>query len=308
MKLSIVVGMLNQFELTGATMKSMVENLERPEETEFVLINNGSERGVEFLMQAEYMGKLGAMKLVNNEKNLGNYPLFKQGLRESSGEVIAFLHSDVFVYQKGWDVAVRAQFDSHDNLGVLGFIGSTELDNWAGRGSGTTSNMQGRTVDRWHGSAGHHHGAVSGGMTIDGSVVDGCVMIFRREVLDRIEEKKNMPPHHFYDRLMCVQAIELGYKVGILGIEFDHVSGQVANQEQGWQTTSKEWFEKNLGISNPMDWGELRHAWVNDGRNPSRGKIPDQWDYCAYLEAEYQFLAEYRDQKRLVPLRYGKRI
>jgi GT2 family glycosyltransferase len=311
---SIVVGVLNNWELARTAIRSMVSTLEHPEETEIIIIDNGSD-----VMMPEDVAEeelpIGMATGIRNEKNTGNYPLFKQGLGLAQGHIVAFLHSDVFVYQKGWDTAVRAQFAGHPELGLMGFIGSTELDNWGGRGMGTVSNMQGRTVNndrvgQWKGSQGSVHGKVSSGMTIDGSVVDGCVMIFSKEVLARIGFKDEYPPHHFYDRLMSAQVIELGYKVGILGIEFDHVSGQTANTQQKYQDTAKEWFKARLGIDTPQQWAEHpeRKDWVLRGNSPSKGKIPDQWDYCCYLEAEYLFLTEYRDRKHLVPLVYGRRI
>ena len=313
---SIVVGFLNQHELTREAVRMMINNLDHPEETEFVLIDNGSDEPPQWTAPVENIS-VGKMRILQNARNVGNYPLFKQGLEAAEGHIVAFIHSDVFVYQKGWDTQVRAQFAGHDDLGLLGFIGSTEMDNWGGRGTGTVSNMQGRTVFNndndhpmeWHGSAGAVHGKVSGGMTIDGSVVDGCVMIFRKSVLEQIGFKEGFPIHHHYDRLMSAQVIEAGYKVGILGIEFDHVSGQTANHAQKYQDTARDWFKEHMGIDTPQEWAEKREDWVKRGRNnPSAGKVPDQWDYCTYLEAEYQFLKEYRDEKRIVPLVYGKPI
>lgn len=340
MKLSIVVGVLNQFDLAHEAIRSMVENLERPEETEIIVIDNGSDEK----FSIRDVPAIGLATVVRNENNTGNYPMFKQALEIAKGEIVAFLHSDVFVWQKGWDTAVRAQFDSRPELGLIGFIGSTELDFHGGRGVGTTSNMQGRTVtsygydakrcancnqfesdhatgnapdcpifsprdiNSWTGSAGHIHGKQEAGMTVDGSVVDGCVMIFRKSVLAQIGFK-DLPPHHFYDRIMSCQVIEAGYKVGILGIEFDHISGQTANTQSKYQETSKAWFKEHMGIDTPQQWAEVREEWVKRGRgNPSLGKVPDQWDYCSYLEAEYRFLKEYRDDKRMVPLIMGKRI
>lgn len=328
-KLTIVVGVLNQFKLVDRALSLMVSKIARPQEVELIVIDNGSEpqfSGTEFpAIAAEPKFKeLASLKIVRNDHNTGNYPMFRQGYEYAKGEIVAFLHSDVFIYQDGWDDSVIAQFDGREDLGLVGFIGSTEIDFHGGRGGGTVSNMQGRTVlqftnamsllpptealKQWTGSAGHIHGRQSGGMTVDGSVVDGCVMIFRKSVLSRIGFKDTLPPHHFYDRIMSVQVAELGYRVGILGIEFDHVSGQVANHEQKWQDTSKEWFKSHLGLDTPQAWAELRKDWVNNGNNPSVGKIPDQWDYAAYLEAEYQFLSEYRDQKRLIPMFGGKRV
>lgn len=317
-KFSIVVGVHNQLDLAWTAIRAMVENLDRPEETELVVIDNGSEpsMGMPTDESMPVFRRLANGGIVHrNAVNTGNYPLFKQGLELTLGDVVAFLHSDVFVYQKGWDIAVRAQFEANERLGLLGFIGSTEIDGWGGRGMGTVSNMQGRVTQhpviqdhKWYGSQAEVHGKRSAGMTIDGSVVDGCVMIFKREVLDQIPFKENMAPHHHYDRLMSLQAIEMGYKVGVLGVEFDHISGQTSNTQAGWQETSKRWFKEHLGINTPQEWAVIRGDWVRASNNPSRGKVPDQWDHCAYLESEYQFLKEYRDEKHLVPLVMGRKI
>lgn len=304
---SIVVGVLNAHDLAKTALRTMLETLEHPEETELIVIDNGSDERFT-LTSMQGLPDVCRVRAVRNEKNVGNYPMFKQGLELADGHIVAFLHSDVFVYQKGWDTSVRAQFAAHDDLGLIGFIGSTDMDAWGGRGSGTVSNMQGKTVGEWKGSIGSIHGKVSGGMTIDGSVVDGCVMIFRKEMLALIGFKADFPIHHHYDRLMSAQMIERGFKVGILGIEFDHVSGQTANHAQKYQDTARDWFKAHMGINKPQEWADRRKEWVAKANNPSRGKIPDQWDYCTYLEAEYQFLKEYRDEKHIVPILMGKRI
>lgn len=316
-RLTIVMGVLNQFELTDTTLGLLIDNLAQPHLTQLIVIDNGSDKP--FAPTMEHVSKLAKWQVVRNESNRGNYPLFKQGLTYAEGRVVAYLHSDVFVYEKGWDDRVVAQFDANDNLGLVGFIGSTEIDNWGGRGMGTHSNMQGRCVTNgyphgdhrliaWAGSKAEIHGKKDAGFVIDGSVVDGCVMIFRTSLFNEIPFKKDLPPHHFYDRIMCCQVIEAGFKVGILGVEFDHVSGQVANTQSKWQTTSADWFKAHYGFETPQEWAEMRKEWVNSPNNPSRGKIPDQWDYCAYLEAEYQFLSEYRDKKHIVPLVMGRPV
>jgi len=309
-KFSIVVGVLNQFPLVNQSINLMCANVVDKANTELIIIDNGSDTPFDLQMLGEIC--VSRAQVIRNELNTGNYPLFKQGLEAARGDVVAFLHSDVFVYEAGWDQKVRAQFEANENLGLVGFIGSTEIDSWGGRGMGTHSNMIGSTIHgdgrQWTGSKAEVHGKRDTGFVIDGSVVDGCVMIFRKSVLEKIEHIETLPPHHFYDRIMSVQTIEAGYKVGIMGIEFDHVSGQVANQESKWQDTSKEWFERVKGITSPQQWAEVNAGWVNASNNPSRGKVPDQWDYCAYLEAERMFLQTYRDQKHLVPMVYGKPV
>lgn len=296
-KLSICIGVLNQFDVARKAIELLSENLQYPEEVEIIAIDNGSDQ--EFTAP-------GAVKVVRNQANSGNYALFEQAASLAQGEIVAIIHSDVFIYEKGWDVKVCGVFSDNDDLGLAGFIGSTEIDLFGGRGMGTVSNMQGREVGEWRGSAAQIHGKRDEGFIKDGSVVDGCVMIFRKSVLESIPFREDYPPHHFYDRLFSCQVLQMGYKVGILGIPFDHISGQTANKEGKWQQTSSFWFKLHYGIDTPQQWAEIHKDWVNNPKNPSRGKVPDQWDYCSYLEAERLFLQEFRDQKHFIPTIYGK--
>jgi hypothetical protein len=70
--------------------------------------------------------------------------------------------------------------------------------------------------------------------------------------------------------------IEAAWRVGVLGISCDHISGQTANTQQGWQDTAKQWCEEN---SVPFQGGN--------------------WDQSVYLEAERRFLPELHDYMRL---------
>lgn len=310
MDLSIVMGVLNQFDIAVQAIQLLIERANRPKDLEFIIIDNGSvgdfgkyladKLGIEHLSQI-----VAQITIVKNQENVGNYPLFSQGLIYAKAPVVAFFHSDLFVYQKGWDTSIVAHFDANQDLGLVGFIGSTQLDSFGGRGSGTHSNFQGLTLGKWSGSKAEVHGRKDEGFIIAGAVVDGCSMIFRTKVLASLEVKPDYPPHHFYDRMMSAQVIEAGYKVGILGIACDHISGQTANQENKWHDTAKAWCEKNLGITEPKQWVEKNKAWFQNTMNPSRGQTPGGWDHVIYLEAEKRFLTEYRDVKHIVPIIRG---
>lgn len=299
-KLSCVIGVLNGFELADRTIQMMYDNLGNKDEVEIIVIDNGSDEA--YLYKTKLKANIG---IIRNENNTGNYPMFKQGIELAHGEVIAFIHSDVFIFEKGWDQKVIAQFEANEKLGLVGFLGSTELDYHGGRGGGTVSNMV-KYED--YGSEAEIHGRRDTGFIIDGSVVDGLAMIFRKSVLKEIGFKDDYPRHHFYDRMMSCQVIEAGYKVGIMGIEHCHCSGKTANHEQKWQDTAKEWCKVNLGINSPQEWPPLHPEWFNSLSNASHGHIPNGWDHVIYLEAEYRFLKEYRDEKHVVPLYFGRRV
>ena len=304
-KLTAVIGILNQFELATQALELAMHTLAEPKDTQILVIDNGSSTPYLDHIKAAvktYAERVGELRIIRNPKNVGNYPLFFQAREQADGDAIAVIHSDLFIYGQHWDVHIKQWFEGEPQLGLIGFLGSSEIDNFGGRGMGTMSNFRGATLGRWTGSKAEIHGArIEDNGRRWAAVVDGCAMVFRKEALAKIERKPEMPIHHHYDRLLSAQILELGYRVGVLGIAIDHISGQTANTQQQYQDSAKQWFKEHLGIDTPEQWVDLRRDWFMNTMNPSRGKQPDQWDYATYLEAEYQFLKEYRDQKHLIP-------
>lgn len=297
MKLSLVFPVLNQFSLATEAITLAVQQLSGDNEVELLILDNGSDTPYE-IPEAfkELIEKpLGGMVQINHYPvNMGVYPTFWEALdagpiEYGKSDVLAFFHSDMIVGEKGWDKRVLEAFEANPKLGLLGFIGSNEIDGSGGRGSGTTSNFQGGKIEKygvenpktWTGSPAEAHGMRNREYS-KAAVVDGCAMIFRRSVLEQIAQRPEFPPHHFYDRLLSCETIEKGYEVGVLGIECDHISGQTVNQEDAY--------------------GDMARAWLlSHGADPS---LPiAQPDHLIYQEAERQWLTEYRDQKHMVPFR-----
>jgi GT2 family glycosyltransferase len=298
MKLSIVVPVLNQHELAKVALEETLRNLDLSIPTEVVIIDNGSDELFQFnyfvgITRMHNDGNL-SIRVVRNEKSIGVYPTFKQGMAETTGDIVAFFHSDVVVWEKGWNARLLQPFESSPNLGLVGFIGSNEIDSNGGRGGGTTSNFQGKTLsgamsetgiqNHWIGSPAEAHGKRSHGFS-QAAVVDGCVMVLNRQAWERIGSRDNFPPHHFYDRLISTQMLEAGFMVGVLGIAFDHISGQTVNREREYQV--------------------MAHKWLSGCHGPFYG-LPFvegfNYDLPMYATAERMWLEEYRG-KGLVPTR-----
>ena len=294
--LSIIIPVLNQFELFEQTLNQIILNAETF--LEIIVIDNGSDDILfNYWKEKRLLGRE-YVKFVANEENIGNYPVFKQGLELVQNEIIAFFHSDLFIYEKGWDKRVIEEFDKNPKLGLVGFIGSNEIDSFGGRGLGTVSNFQGRQVGSWKGSSAEIHGKRINDLR-KAAVVDGCSMIFRRRCLEEIGFRKDFPVHHFYDRLMCCQVLEKGWQVGVLGIECDHISGQTVNQEPKYHQLAEKWMKEKWGSID--NWIEKNKGWFNNPQNPNYQKRPIGADHWLYLEAERQFLTEWRDQKKFIP-------
>ena len=298
MNLSVVIPVLNQFELLEKTLSQIILNAQ--DFIEIVVIDNGSDE-----ILSDYWRKKGLLgseyvKFVRNEENTGNYPIFKQGLELTSNEIIVFFHGDLLIYEKGWDRKIVKVFEENPKLGLIGFIGSNEIDSLGGRGLGTMSNFQGRQIDKWKGSPAEVHGKRINDLK-RAVLVDGCSMIFRRKCLEDIGFRPDFPIHHFYDRLMCCQVREKGWEIGVLGIECDHISGQTVNQELKYHQLAEKWMKERWGSID--NWIEKNKDWFNNPQNPSYQKRPAQADQWIYLEAERQFLQEYRDRKHLIPIK-----
>ena len=213
-------------------------------------------------------------------ENIGNYPIFAHGLalaERLEQEHVAFLHSDFLMYEHHWDRQVLDQFDLFLDLGLIGCVGSSEIDANGGRGLGTVSNFLGA-----HGAHGAEiHGKRSTGLT-PAAVVDGCAMIFRTDVLRTIGTRPDFPPHHLYDRLLSCQVLEAGHRIAVLGLRGDHLGMRTATGHL-YQDFCREWAE--------------RHALV-----PALDTVGNpNWDLTIYLAGESLFLKEYRDEKHLIP-------
>ena len=312
-KLSIVYPVHNQFPLSKLAIETTIKNLSGRCDVEVIILDNASRTPFtvfEGISRTPYRipiathnnalvePKLGdsteqkyaEVITVHYSKNMGVYPTFWAGLKHSTGDVVAYFHSDLIVFEPNWDLRVMDRFARDDKLGMIGFIGSNEIDECGGRGLGTCSNFQGVAYpsengdSMWLGSPAEAHGMRLTGFQ-DAAVVDGCSMIFRRSVLEEIPRRKDFPPHHFYDRLLSCEVRERGSRMGVLGVKCDHISGQTVNQESSYQVMAREWLEEHK-------------VWYEAGKE----------DSAIYNAAEQMWLKEYRAIKKLVPCRVCPRL
>jgi hypothetical protein len=320
MKISIVIPFMGQHELVRLAVEWAISNLSCKHDVEIILIDNVSETRFPYwvtkaggkmrvpipppfdlfsdqsvFIPADAPNSYATVEVVRLSKPIGVYPIFWEALKHAQGEVICFFHSDLIVCERAWDDRIANAFNMNSNIGLIGFIGSNEIDSNGGRGGGTTSNFQGAEYEarnehgvenKWKGSPAQAHGKRSGNLSL-GAVIDGCSMIFRRSVLEQIKQRPGFPPHHFYDRLLSCEVRELGYDVGVFGIECDHISGQTVGS-QAYVDFAKMWCLKNLIVS------RLPH--------PGDVNVEPNWDMLLYQEAERQWLSEYRN-KGFVPSR-----
>lgn len=120
-RLSIIILSYNTKDLTKKCINSLIDSLKLTSNFfyEIIVIDNGSKDGSIKMLQNFIPIKSGSnFKLILNKKNLGYPKGNNQGLRESKGDYILFLNSDVTVDQVNFEKLIN-YLDSHPQVGAL---------------------------------------------------------------------------------------------------------------------------------------------------------------------------------------------
>lgn len=282
LSISIVIPVLGQHSLTKLCLNKIAEN--QMGDIEVVIIDNGGDFEIK---KNELSEKITKLKIIRpSTENTGVYPTFKYGMDNTAGDIVLFIHSDLLIDDNGFDTTLRYVFAKDKNIGLLGFVGSDEINENGSRAWGTTSNFLGKTYsynnETWKGLPSSFFGITYDGLT-KAVVLDGCAMAINRDVWNKIGYRENRPPHHYYDRFISCQVLEIGYDIWVLGIGCDHIGGQVASKEKKYFNTAKMWCQKNNIEPIKDDSGNIN------------------WDITMHTEAKRLFLKEWRDEKKFIP-------
>lgn len=274
-KLAVLVSAVDEEKQTKECIKWLVENTSPF--TEIILIDNGS--------NPELSTDYGQDITIRVSENIGGNRVFHEFLEPENTSLllgykyVAFIHCDMMILEKNWDLRVIEQFEKDEKLGLLGFVGSNQLDAGGGRGLGTRLNFQGQHYPEF-GTAtpAEPHGVRDSGF-YPAAVLDHCSMIFRVTALKTIPPQKgNFAPGHFYDRICCVEMYLKGWRVGYLGIACDHFSGGTGGGCKNRDDMYRKWL-------------------LEEGLTPGDANL----DIQVYLESERRFLTKYRDELGFVP-------
>jgi GT2 family glycosyltransferase len=158
----------------------------------------------------------------------------------AAADVLAYIHDDVTVYEKGWDARVLKEFEDPE-VGVVGFGGA--LRHGADKIYKTRYDYRqlARYLYKSNVDDAEVHGERFAG-ACDVAVVDGFAIAVRRSLLDRCGgwPVDTYPPMHLYDYWVCAMAHRLGYRVRVVGVRCQHHGGQTATsaQYQEWANNS----------------------------------------------------------------------
>lgn len=248
-----------------------------------VLIDNGS---------VEPLPQFDADRVIRYEENIGGNAVFHSVLSEyPDAEVVAFFHCDFMVREPGWDEMVLFAFAADPKLGLVGFLGSNQIDGAGGRGLGTTSSFMGAEYKTGWASKAEIHGKRSRGLEA-AAVLDHCSMIFRRSLLEKLPSAVDIhTPGHFYDRILSCEVLSRGFRIATFGLDVDHFSGGIG--------LAKARVSPDIAEPGVLNRDKLYKRWLTEHNLPYNEENPDT---AMYVEGERRYLSKWRDETHFIPL------
>lgn len=267
------VPVLNGHAVTREFVNHLIDTVIDPTSFLVVIIDNGS---TPTYKRSDFPQHF-PIEVWRNEVNQGFYAPLKELVtypNPTDPPIYALAHNDCFIYEHGWDRRLREFFAADDNLGVVGFCGSPDVDHQGGRGAGTMCFFRGERGQ-----------TQAAGLRITelhpAAILDSLFMAFRKETAEQLARMEDPTPAHFYDKIWPMRAIENKWHVAVMGVEVDHLGGTTLVAEPAYWNDMARWC-KEQGI----EYGE----------NPGM---------AVYVEAERRWLQEFRDDKHLMPGRVG---
>lgn len=157
-------------------------------------------------------------ELIVIDNSSGKYSIFRaynEGVAHSKGDIVCFLHDDVFFRTVHWGDAIAHHFREDGRIGLVGFAGTHFLPDtpmyWYSSpfvSQYNLNNDQGVVEEHFH------KDWFGDRQMIEVVAVDGFCFFTKRELFDRIVfDEKNFKGFHLYDMDICMQVLKSGYKV-----------------------------------------------------------------------------------------------
>lgn len=265
MKIVIGCPVIDQKEYTKDLVNNIINSVANPKDITFVIIDNGSKDPYK-----SFSGKTPVkIDIIRNKENRGYYyPLLQLYKKYPKVDIIALIHNDVRIQEKDWDLRLKEAFNKDKKLGLIGLYGSRKVDK-RGWDEMPVANIYKLDKPKFK---------VERVKTITPVLtVDSLFMAFRRELIPLFNINEDIGLCHFYDKIWPMKIIENGYRVAVLGIEFQHQSGLTASSLT-YAESADLWFRKR-GVEVGIQMA----------------------DFLMRFEGMVRYHTEYKDIKKMIP-------
>jgi glycosyltransferase involved in cell wall biosynthesis len=218
MTLDVFIPAIGQQELLDQTIQHLVDN-DVLDSTWYYVIDNGSKTP----LQSEIAD------VIRNEENLGMVGSLRQAMEYSDAEILIYLHSDMLIFEPGWDTQLIEAFESDPKLAALGVVGAVQADSNGGR-SGTVCAFR----------DGHLHGTKPTQNITPVALLDGCFVAYRRVVLENFDwDEFENNGYYFYDKDISLTLTMQSWHVGVIDFDSTHLGGQTSCRTEFVDTLTK---------------------------------------------------------------------
>jgi glycosyltransferase involved in cell wall biosynthesis len=252
LSLEVVIPVLNQHQATRRCLELLSGHASVP--VRVLLVDNGSSRPAEHAVQADDLPL--RLSVLRSPHNLGMVESLISALDHTTGEIIAYLHNDLFLHEPGWDRKVLAAFTADPGLAMAGLVAARGLAPDGGRIE-TYSHLLGLELGRCqcHRAAWQHHGRLMPPQGVAAAVLDGCGLFLRRASLHQVRPDRRYPLHHWYDREWSCAFLAAGWRLRGLDLRCDHGGGFTSCREADYHRSAERSARQRLGITSaPQGW------------------------------------------------------
>jgi len=239
MKLSIVTGVCGRNEVTRRWLDSTIANCSQPHE--LIIVSNGS-TDEEDLQLDKWLDELSSEGWktfkVESADPLGSTIALNLGIEHATGEIIAMLHNDLLVKDKGWDTQLIDFYENTPNAGLVGFAGAKGLGSADIYSTPYVLVQLARNTvyTSLHDWQNHGMQCVEPTKIL---VLDGLTICAKKEDLVRLGGFDEQYVHHMYDNDISLTFAYAGLDNYVIPVLCEHLNGQTANF-----ATYNEWVKK----------------------------------------------------------------
>jgi len=199
---------------------------------------------------AKYPNSLEIIVLDNREKNEGLCTVYNQGVAKATGRVLVFMHEDVWMMEKDWDVVLLKKFKELPEMQILGVAGSAYLVDypyalWAAAPIPWTFGKVVHLVEEKDEFCLSLYNDREGDQ--EAVVVDGLWFAVRKTLFEKCRfDEQTFTKFHFYDLDICMQALEFGKVYITTDIRVLHKSmGSFKEEWKEWNSIFiQKWKDK----------------------------------------------------------------
>ncbi|MFN2597876.1 MAG: glycosyltransferase [Pyrinomonadaceae bacterium] len=265
---SVVIPVFNKAEFTFQCLRSLAREVDA-DDAEIIVVNNAStdETG-------ELLARFGdALRVVNNDENLGFVDACNQGARLARGRYLVFLNNDAVVLP-GWLDELTRTIEADDSIGA---VGSMFLY--------PDGRIQEAGAIVWRDGAAFHHGW--GGSADDPRYAfardvdycSGASLLIRRDLFERLGGfDRRYAPAYYEDADLCFGARAAGFRVRYQPLSrVLHYEGATAGKDTSagfkrFQVVNRaKFFEKWRGV---LERDHFEHRPENVRRASVRSNAP----------------------------------